>query len=158
MRLLAVYLNDHLTGAAVGVELARRAASENKETALGAFLSELATQIEADRRALEEIMSSLGISRDRLKLAAGCVAQRLARLKLNGRLLSYSPLSRLEELEFLSLGIAGKLALWRSLREIADADDRLSTVRLDELIARAEDQRDAVEHRRLEAARLALAK
>ena len=45
----------------------------------------------------------------------GWTGEKLGRLKLNGQLLGYSPLSRLIELEGLMLGIAGKLAMWIAL-------------------------------------------
>jgi hypothetical protein len=40
-RLLAIYLNDHLAGATIGVELALRAARENTGSELGDFLGEV---------------------------------------------------------------------------------------------------------------------
>ena len=40
-RLLAIYLNDHLAGATVGVELTLRAARENNGSELGDFLRDV---------------------------------------------------------------------------------------------------------------------
>ncbi len=40
-------------------------------------------------------------------------AERVGRLKRNGRLVSYSPSSRFEELEFLAMSIDGKKQLYR---------------------------------------------
>ena len=60
--------------------------------------------------------------------------------KRNGDRLSYSPLSRLLELEGLILGVRGKLALWLALKEIEDKEPRLAAGNLQELIERAEDQ------------------
>ncbi len=54
-------------------------------------------------------MEKLQVKRDHLKVLAGWVAEKLGRLKPNGQLLGYSPLSRLVELEALALGITGKL-------------------------------------------------
>jgi hypothetical protein len=52
-RLLAIYLNDHLAGATVGVELTRRAARENTGSELGVFLREvLLPEIREDRQTL----------------------------------------------------------------------------------------------------------
>ena len=48
----------------------------------------------------------------------------LARLKLNGRLRGYSPVSRLEEFEMLTAGIVTKASLWRTLRIVLDGDSR----------------------------------
>lgn len=132
--------------------MARRAAGEYEGSDLGAFLSRLAGEIEADRGALEEIMDVLGASRDRLKVAGAWVGEKVGRLKLNGELLHSSPLSPLVELEVLLLGMHGKHALWRTLRELDD--DRLDGARLAELSERAERQAGELdEHRRDAAAR-----
>lgn len=152
--LLATYLNDHLAGSTAGVELARRARGSNEGSELGAFLATLTAEIEEDRETLGEVMEAVGAGRDRVKVTAAWAGEKVGRLKLNGRLLGYSPLSRLVELEGLALGVTGKLALWRLLRELADP--RLARFDFDALIARAERQRDGLEQRRLEAGRLAL--
>jgi hypothetical protein len=77
-------------------------------------------------------------------------------LKLNGRLLSRSPLSNLEELELLRLGVAGKAAGWRTLRLLADTDPRLHRGRLDELLVRADGQLGLLEELHVRAVRAAL--
>ncbi len=41
--LLATYLNDHLAGATAGRALARRAASNNRDSPLGQFLARACT-------------------------------------------------------------------------------------------------------------------
>jgi hypothetical protein len=153
---LATYLNDHYAGATGGLALARRAASENEGSELGAFLTELADEIETDRATLGEIMGALGVGTDRTKVIAARVFERVGRLKPNAQLRGYSPLSPLVELEVLGLGIRGKLALWRALGEVADTPP-LDAERLAELAARAERQVADVEARRLEVARSALA-
>ena len=152
---LATYLNDHLAGATAGVELVRRAARENDGSELGAFLSELAVEIPADRDTLEAIMAELGVKPDRVKVAAGWAVEKVGRLKPNAQLRGYSPLSPLVELEGLLVGIQGKLAMWRALAEIAD-EVGLDRARLEALAARAEGQQADVERHRLEVARRAL--
>jgi hypothetical protein len=152
---LATYLNDHLGGSTSGLELVRRAASENKGNELGVFLSGLATEIAADRDTLKEIMAELGVGEDRLKVAAGWLIEKVGRLKPNAQLTGYSPLSPLVELEALELGIQGKLAMWRALLEVAGPPP-LDAPRLQELAARAERQAADVERHRLQVARPAL--
>jgi hypothetical protein len=154
-RYLPIYLNDHLAGATLGVELARRTSSEN-EGELGDFLAWLLGQLTEDRDALVSVIETLGIKRSRAKVGGAWIAEKLGRLKTNGHLASYSPLSRLLELEGLAAGIEGKLGLWRSLREIADRDARLDAAELDRLIERARDQRSQLEPHRLAAAAGAL--
>ena len=155
-KLLRIYLNDHLAGATAGQELVRRCLSSNTDTEFEPFLRDLAAAIEEDRTELRSLMSTLGLSTDRLKTGAAWLAEKIGRLKLNGQLTGYSPLSRLEELEGLLLGVAGKLALWRTLKEIADHDSRLAVTDFDKLIARANEQLEALDHYRLRAAAEAL--
>jgi hypothetical protein len=157
-RLLAIYLNDHLAGATGGLELARRACGANRGTAFEAPLEQLAAEIAADRRALLDVMRRLGVGRDRVKERAGWVAEKLGRLKLNGRLRGYSPLSRVVELEAISLGVEGKRALWRTLAHAGAGDARLDGVDLDALSRRAEDQRRLVEGERVRAVEIAFAR
>ena len=153
----ATYLNDHLAGATAGLELARRAASNNRSNEYGAALSELAQDIQEDREALEDVMSRLDVGQDQLKLLLAWGAEKARRAKPNGGFLRYSPLSRLEELELLLLGVNGKLALWRALRGTMGDDPRLSGTDFEALITRADSQRRRLEHQRLKAAHEALA-
>lgn len=149
--LLAIYLNDHLAGATAGRELARRAAANNRGTAYGSFLAKLAIAIDEDRDSLVALMQALDIDIDRPKVIGGWAAEKLGRLKLNGRLLGYSPLSRLVELEGLTLGVRGKLALWLALRELEADDSRLASANLEGLVTRAESQLVELEEHRLRA-------
>lgn len=152
-RLLAIYLQDHYAGSCAGVELARRSASSNEGTPTGEFLSSLAEEIEEDRVALREIMSALDIGDDKVKNALGWGAEKLGRLKPNGQLTGYSPLSRVVELEGLHVGISGKLSAWQSLRATFGAT--LAGHDLDGLIARARAQLDELAEHRADAGRLA---
>jgi hypothetical protein len=149
--LLAIYLNDHLAGATVGRELSRRAAASNRNTSYGPFLDDLAREVQEDRESLLAIMRALGIRVDRLKVAGGWGAEKLGRLKLNGRLRGYSPLSRIVELEALALGVRGKLALWRALQTLEPVPPALASAGLPELAARAEVQLTGLEEQRLRA-------
>jgi hypothetical protein len=148
--LLATYLNDHLAGSTVGVELARRARDQNEGTPLGRFLTELTAEIEEDRETLRTIMRRLDIREDRVKTALGWAGEKVGRLKPNNRLFGYSPLSRVIELEGLSLGVEGKRSLWQALK--VSGDSRLAEFDLDALIARAAAQRTGLEEQRLAAA------
>ena len=150
-RYLAVYLNDHLAGSTTAIELIHRAVAQYEGTELGTFFAELGDEIEADRDTLKAFMAENGVQPQRVKLAAAWAAEKAARLKFNGALLRRSPLTPFVELETLAIGIHGKLLLWRALR--AQPADDVAAARLDELIARAERQRETVEGRRVEAGR-----
>jgi len=157
MRQLDVYLNDHLAGATVGVELSRRAANSNRGTPSGEFLERLHHDIVEDRRTLLAIVRALGADISPAKPALAWVAEKAGRLKLNGRLRGYSPLSRLIELEGLETGVAAKRSLWQWLAGAFAGDARLEQFDLDALVARAEQQLVATREQRLTAAREALA-
>jgi len=150
-RMLSTYLNDHLTGSMLGVELCRRARGSNDGTPLGRYLAELCVEIEEDRDTLKRVMEAAGAGEDRLKQSFGWVAEKAGRLKPNNRLFGYSPLSRVIELEGLSLGVEGKRCLWQALRVLEDP--RLAEFDFDALIARAERQRTGLEEHRLAAAK-----
>lgn len=155
--LLAIYLNDHLAGSTVGHELAKRSAASNRSSDYGRFLDGLAEEIGQDRRTLLEIMRALAVGVDHLKVLGAWGAEKLGRLKPNGRLRGYSPLSRVVELEGLALGINGKLALWRALQQLAPDLPELGNFDLAALAARAEGQLESLEPHRLRAVTEALA-
>lgn len=155
--LLRIYLQDHLAAAVGGGELSRRTLKSNRGTTFEPALEKLAKEIEEDRLTLIELMRRVGVSANIFKQGAVWAVEKVARLKLNGRVLQYSPLSRLIELEALGSGIDGKRALWAALRHVADAGTPLDPAELQNLEKRAADQRKRVETMRLQAARLALA-
>jgi len=150
--LLGVYLNDHLAGATGGIELLRRMVGADGGSPLGAALQPLETEIVADRVALLDMMTALGVPVRRYKCFLAWTAERAGRLKFNGHLLRRSPLSSLVELEVLRLGVLGKAAGWRTLRALADHDGRLDAERLDGLLARAGQQADTLEELRVRTA------
>lgn len=153
---LDVYLNDHLAAAAAAVELVERLRANNEGTALDAHLQELGRDIEADRETLSEIMASLGVPPSRPKQVAGKVLETLSRFRLNERITGSAEVTRLMEIETLSLGIEGKLSLWRALSHVAASRPALAEFDLGALEGRAVDQRSRLEPYRLEAAAQAL--
>lgn len=153
-RPLAIYLQDHLAGATAGSELAQRARDSNPEGELGDFLKTLSRQIDEDRGVLIEMMDHLGIDRNRVKISGAWVGERLGRLKLNGQLTGYSPLSRLIELEGLTVGVAGKRSLWKNLSACCEAE--LARFDLARLIRRADEQLEGIATHRAAAAAEAL--
>jgi hypothetical protein len=150
--MLSIYLNDHHAGSTLGVELARRLRSSNEDDpALGPTLVELCGDIEADRATLERLMDRLGVTRDPVKPALAWAAEKLGRLKLNGQLSGYSPLSRLVELELLRIGVTGKLQMWQAL---AHTLGRVDEFDFEQLAERAERQRERLDELHLAAAAL----
>ncbi len=152
---LSIYLNDHLAGATAGLELARRLRGSNEgNPEFGPAVAEICAEIEADRETLIAIMERLGVGRGRLKPALAVAGERLGRLKPNGQLRGYSPLSRLDEIELLQIGVAGKRRLWRALEHTHAAE--LASFDLGALAERATAQLDRLEALHVKAAALAL--
>ena len=149
---LAIYLRDHFAGATAGLELAKRVQRGASGTEQVPLYVDLVDRIAADREALRDIMAKLGVAPSSTKNALAWTLEKAGRLKLNGRILRPSPLSRLVELETLALGVTGKKALWRSLATIKQTDSRLAGVGFDALLAAAEEQAAELEEHRLRAA------
>jgi len=146
-RYLRIYLNDHLAGATAAVAMLDRAIEAEAGGPRGAFLTRLRGEIAEDRETLESVMAANGVSIQRPKLVVAWLAEKPGRLKFNGHLLRRSPLTPFVEIEMLATGVTGKELLWRALR--ARAADEAAAARFDELIARAERQRAAIEEQRL---------
>jgi hypothetical protein len=155
-KFLGTYLNDHLAGSIVGGALARRITRQNSDNEYGRQTAEIAEQIKQDQRELRRIMTRLDVRQKRLRLGLAWAVEKVSRLKPNGRLVGYSPLSRVLELEGLVMGITGKLELWRTLDQIEGAYPALDEAQVRQLIGRAESQRDRVENMRLNAVSEAL--
>ncbi len=157
VELLEVYLNDHLAGATAGVDLVEKIRAANEGTPLAALLAGLGPEIETDKSTLATIMERLGVPASAVKQLAGKVLEKLSRARLNDHVTGAASVTRLMELETLSLGIEGKLALWRSLQEVAGAQPGLDEFDLVSLADRAVAQRAGVEQYRLAAAAEAFA-
>jgi hypothetical protein len=157
-RLLKIYLTDHRAAATAGMALAHRTARSNARTEYGDLLRRLAGEMEDDRRTLQQIVAALGFRESMTKEAVAWLGEKVGRLKLNGQITGSSPLSRVLELEALSVGVVGKLALWESLLTVPQISERLSRFHLDDLSERARRQRAEIEEWRLRAAREAFAR
>lgn len=108
-------------------------------------------ELEEDRATLLEVMRAIGVQRNPVKEPAARALEVVGRLKLNGQLRGYSPLSRVLELEGLRLAVEGKRALWRSLQ----ASGRNLSLDLEALAGPAERQMEELERHRVEAVRRA---
>ena len=148
---LGIYMNDQLALGMLWREIALRSQRNNRDTELGEALTRVSTGIAEDVETFQCIMRRLGIRMNPVKIGLALGAERLGRLKLNGRLGTYSPLSRFVELDVLAMGIEGKKLLWTTLRDLADLDSRLPDVDFDNLIERAERQRADLEPFRVRA-------
>ncbi|WP_163274726.1 hypothetical protein [Cellulomonas iranensis] len=144
LELVRTYINDHVTGAtAVSARVARM--SRNPDAGADApLLAELARQLREERDVHEATARDLGFTMSRWKHLGAALAERVARLKPDGRWTRRSPLSLVLELEILRSGLEGKRLGWVTLREHADVLG-LDVDRLDALVARSREQADTVE-------------
>jgi hypothetical protein len=152
-KLVRIYLQDHHAGATTGLELARRIRGSNDGNEYGEAMAPIVDEIAADRKALESIMDDLGLGSDTIKDVGAWALEKVGRLKMNGQITGYSPLSRVVELEGLMTGITGKIGLWAALLQIAPDEPRLDAAHLERLRERGESQRATVEVLRERAAR-----
>jgi hypothetical protein len=153
---LATYLNDHLAGSVVALELLDHLEEDGAGTAEASLLTDVHADIEADRQELEAFMAQIGIAVSAPKKATGWLVEKLSELKLNLDDAGGGALRRLEALEMVSLGIAGKQALWDALAAAAEDAPELNGLDYARLGQRAETQRGMVERLRLHAAKEAL--
>ena len=152
------YLNDHLAGAAAGIQLAERCRDRDPESALAQALQALLLEIRHDREVLEGVIRALGGSPGTIKRATALGAERMSSLRMWLPMIGpgSQESARLEEIELLSLGIEGKRLMWAALAQLSSADDRLSGFAFPDLKRRARAQRDRLERFRLRLAAEAL--
>jgi hypothetical protein len=151
---LETYLNDHLAGATSAIQMLERAADDHAATELGPGIADLLAAIREDQEVLSGLIRRLGYSEHSLKQAGAWLAEKVARVKLGAS--HERALARLELFETLSLGIQGKLKLWRSLRAVLPRHPELQELDLPGLDRRAQEQHDLVEGWRVQAAEAAL--
>jgi hypothetical protein len=138
--LLAVYCNDHIASAAGGIELVSRMIGAHKGSSYEPRLRQLLDELRQEKSDLERTARSLGLPVRQYKQVAVWIAEKASRLKLNGHLVSRSPLSSLVEFEFLASAVRGKRSGFETLRIAAEVDPRIDPVLLDSLIEQANRQ------------------
>ena len=151
---LATYLHDHHAGSNFGIELLKNLQDQHAGEPLAEFAAAELTLLLEDRQILEGIIDRVGTEASAVKEAAAWVGEKLSRFKL--RHASSADFGTFEALETLTLGINGRVALWRALSLIAPTDTRLRGEDFHALAAAAQAQHDRVEQRRLQIASSAL--
>lgn len=153
---LVTYLNDHLAGSVVALELLDGLEREHAGTPIARFVAGLRGEIEQDRGELGTLMTRLNITESLPRKAVAWLTEKATALKLRLDDPHEGPLRLLESFEGLSLGIEGKRLLWRSLQAASAGTPDLQGPDYDRLAGRAEEQRRGLEPLRIEAARAAL--
>ena len=151
---LSTYLHDHIGGANAAIDLLEAMRDGHKDAALKAFAADLLVEVKADHDTLQRLAEQVGSGSNALKEFSGWFAEKVTRLKLGQG--SGEDFGTFEALEFLALGVRGKLGMWQALDVVAAGDTRLSGFDFKQLAARAEAQYEKVEQQRLQSAAIAL--
>ncbi|MFN8662984.1 MAG: hypothetical protein U0075_13910 [Thermomicrobiales bacterium] len=145
---LAIYLNDHLAGSVIALEMLEDLAGDPE-------IAQLREDILADREVLERLMSRTGAEISQPRQAAAWLTEKLGDVKLYLDDPDQGALRRLEMLETIAMGIFGKESLWASLQAAIPGNALLQTEDFTALRLRAQQQRERIEPLRLAAARAA---
>ncbi|MGY1915429.1 hypothetical protein ABC795_10520 [Blastococcus sp. HT6-30] len=138
--LLTVYCNDHLAAASGGIELVGRMLGRHRGNRYEAPLEQLLDELREERAALRTTIGALGLPVRQYKQVAIWAAEKLSRGKLNGRLLTRSPLSDLVEFEFIATAVLAKRAGFETLRALGEVDGRIDAALFERLIDQADRQ------------------
>lgn len=114
-RRLIVWLDDHaalLTGA---IALLDRFVRENEGERWAPRVEKLRGSFEGDRARVVDLLARLDAEPSPVKDAVLRLGEMLGRLKPNAQLTGYSPLSRAEELEALTLATQARVLMWAAL-------------------------------------------
>jgi hypothetical protein len=151
---LSTYLQDHLGGAKAAIDLLEAMRDGHKDQHLQNFAAHLLIEVQADRDTLQRVAEKVGGGFNMLKEFSGWFAEKVTRLKLGQS--SGGDFGTFEALEFLALGVRGKMGMWQALGVAAVGDARLRGCDFKQLAARAEAQYQQVEQKRMQAAKTAL--
>ena len=151
---LDTYLNDHIAGATAGTNLAKMAAQEHQTDEHGPFFSEIYAAIQADFDTLQELAGALGVKNSATKSALAEIGSKIMAPKFTGG--DDDELNAFVTLETLSIGVEGKVCMWKALGTVASDYPAFAGYDVDELLARATSQREKIEEQRQKLAPRAL--
>jgi hypothetical protein len=151
---LVTYINDHLGGAQMAVQLLEAMRNQNDEQEFRQFASVLLPEIEADDQTLRHIAEGIGPGPNAMKTVGGWLVEKASRIKLGHS--GSTTFELFESLELLALGIQGKLSLWTALQAASVTDARLQKHDFETLQRRAQEQYAAVESQRIKLASVVL--
>ncbi|WP_372719049.1 hypothetical protein [Novipirellula sp.] len=149
---LTTYLNDHHAGAIAATDVIDRLIDENRGEPLGDFAITLLSEIEQDKAELEELIKQYDAMPGVVKQAVTWAGAKMTVPKF-GRAMA-GDFGNFQALEFLSLGILGKRALWRMLQTLSDPE--LLSLDYGRLIERADSQFQQVEQWRIRTGSMAI--
>lgn len=146
-RFLNIYLSERLVVLRAGRRLAERMLGSDVVPARRAR-----DEFAEGERTMVSLLRQIGVRPPRVRLALADVAERLGRLKPNGRVREHSPLADLEELDGLALALRSAAGAWEALEASGVAREGLAGARAAAAAALArevEDLRPAAARRAL---------
>jgi hypothetical protein len=152
---LDIYLNDHLAGSQGALELMQRLVESRKDSRVSSTVAEVRAEVLAERQQLEALMDRLQFDKSRSRQAAGWLAEKAAQVKLHLDDPQNGDLRLFESLEAITLGLSGKLALWRALEAVAEHMPELHGIDYPRLVEQSKDQHRRIEELRVRAAKKA---
>ncbi|HUP81862.1 MAG TPA: hypothetical protein VM260_25145 [Pirellula sp.] len=144
---VATYLSDHRGGAATAIQIVERLIVQTDNPSFKHCLERLLEQIKNDIEVLEQIAKSYPTNTSWFKRFLGWFVGILSGVKFHKSIVGR--FGEFEAVEFISLGILGKRALWRILKEFQFQEFKSLAIDLDCLIQSAQTQFDEVEAWRL---------
>ncbi|HUR84647.1 MAG TPA: hypothetical protein VMY78_04820 [Solirubrobacteraceae bacterium] len=132
-------------------------AAERHDGDLGEFFQQLAGEISADYNTLTTLMATMGARGSGVKEVLAKAGSEIAEPKFSGDTTNDPDFGTFLTLETLSIGVEGKLCMWKALKAVEDDHQELKSASIDKLVERAQSQRDRLEGKRLEFAPRALA-
>ena len=151
---LDTYLNDHMAGATAGTNLAQMASEEHQTDEHGPFFSEIYAEISADKDTLQQLIEALGVEESATKSALAEVGSKVMAPKFTAG--EDDALNAFVTLETLSIGVEGKVCMWKALKTVEADYPAFENFDVDALLARATSQREKIETQRQKMAPQAL--
>lgn len=151
---LTIYLSDHLAGSVAALELMGRICRAHTDTPLGAAMTTLSRDVEADQQALRDLLAHVGGTASKVTATVAWLGEKISRVKLSADPDAYDGVKLFEALESLTLGFSGRIALWEMLETLRDS--MACDLDFARLAREAQAQRAVLERQRIEAGRAAL--
>ena len=145
---------DHMAGATAGSNLAQMASEEHQTDEHGPFFSEIYAEIKADRETLAQLIGALGVEESASKTALAEIGSKMMGPKFTAG--EDDQLNAFVTLETLSIGVEGKVCMWKALKTVQSDYPAFEQFDVEDLLARAVTQREKIEAQRQKMAPLAL--
>jgi hypothetical protein len=152
---LNVYLTDHRAGATAGTDHVSQAA-ERHDGELGEFFQQLSDEIHSDYNTLTSVIAQMNVKDSGVKQVLAKAGTSIAEDKFSGETIDDPEFGTFLTLETLSIGVEGKVCMWKALKTVDGDHPELAALDIDALIERGQSQRDRIEGKRLEIASSAL--